>query len=66
MKKIDALKNVTKHQEKNLEHDINQELIDNLELLKKEEEEVRNKIKELNKRDQQREINYKKQQAHLF
>jgi hypothetical protein len=35
-------------------------------LLKKEEEDIKNKIKEINKRDAQRENNYKKQQAHLF
>lgn len=38
MKKIDGMKNIKKHQEKKLEHDINQDLVDNLELLKKEEE----------------------------
>jgi hypothetical protein len=66
IKKINGIKNINKHQERNLEVDINQELIDNVVLLKIEEEDIKNKIKEINKRDAQRENNYKKQQAHLF
>jgi hypothetical protein len=60
------MKNVRKNQERTLGNDINQQLTDNLDLLKKEEEEIKIKMKEIKKKDQQRDNNYKKQQAYLF
>jgi hypothetical protein len=50
IKKIDGMKNVKKIQDKGLENDLNQDLMDGCEILKKEQEEIKNKIKECAKR----------------
>jgi hypothetical protein len=50
IKKIEGMKNVKKIQDKGLENDLNQDLIDGCEILKKEQEEIKDKIKECAKR----------------
>jgi hypothetical protein len=50
IKKIEGMKNVKKIQDKGLENDLNQDLIDGCEILKKEQEEIKDKIKECTKR----------------
>ena len=46
--------------------DINDDLIGGVEAIKREAESIKNTLKELTKKERQREVNYKKQQAYLF
>lgn len=55
-----------KVQDKVIEKDINEDIINMVNALKKESGEVKNTLKEYAKRDRQRDVNYKRQQAYLF
>ena len=66
MKKVEGSKKVKKVQDKVIEKDINEDIINMVNALKKESGEVKNTLKEYAKRDRQRDVNYKRQQAYLF
>jgi hypothetical protein len=66
IRKVEGLKKVTKVQDKVIEKDINEDLLGGVSSFKKETEEIRSQFKELQKRERQREVNYKRQQAYLF
>lgn len=66
IKKVEGLKKVTKVQDKVIEHDINDDLMGGVATSKKEVEEIKNTLKEIQKKERQRDVNYKKQQAYLF
>ena len=65
-KKIDGFKKIKKVQDKFIEKDLNDDIIAAVSSLKKEAEDTKNTLKDYAKRDRQRDINYKKQQAYLF
>lgn len=66
MKKIEGIRKVTKVQDKVIEIDINEDLQGGVVTLKKEAEDIRNTLKDIQKKERQRDVNYKKQQAYLF
>lgn len=66
MKKIEGIKKVTKVQDKVIEKDINEDLQSGVAAMKKEAEDIRNTLKDYQKKERQRDVNYKKQQAYLF
>jgi seryl-tRNA synthetase len=66
IRKVEGLKKVTKVQDKVIEKDINEDLLGGVSSFKKETEEIRSQFKELQKRERQREVSYKRQQAYLF
>jgi hypothetical protein len=66
VRKVEGLKKVTKVQDRVIEKDINEDLVGGVSSFKKEAEEIRNQLKELQKRERTREVNYKRQQAYLF
>jgi len=45
---------------------MNEDLVGGVNNFKKDVEDMRNQLKELQKRERQREVNYKRQQAYLF
>lgn len=63
---MEGSKKVKKVQDKVIEKDINEDIINMVNALKKESGEVKNTLKEYAKRDRQRDVNYKRQQAYLF
>jgi len=65
-KKIEGLKKIKKVQDKFIEKDINEDIIGAVSTLKKEAEDIKNTLKDYAKRDRQRDVNYKRQQAYLF
>lgn len=65
-KKLEGVKNITKVQDKVIEKDINEDLKMGVVTLKKELDNIKKVLKEYAKRDRQRDVNYKKQQAYLF
>lgn len=66
MKKVEGLKKIKKGQDKVIEKDINDDLIGGVAAFKKEAEDIKNNLKEMAKRERQRDSNYKRQQAYLF
>lgn len=60
------MKKVTKVQDKVIEHEINDDLVGGVATSKKEVEEIKSTLKEIQKKERQRDVNYKKQQAYLF
>lgn len=66
LRKVEGLKKVTKVQDRVIEKDINDDLVGGVSNFKKDTEELRNQLKDLQKRERQREVNYKRQQAYLF
>lgn len=64
--KVEGVKRITKGQDRYIEKDINEDLKGGVVSLKKEAEEVKKVLKDYTRRDRQREVNYKKQQAYLF
>jgi hypothetical protein len=66
IKKVEGLKKVTKVQNQVIEKDINPDLVGGVQSFKKEVEDIKNVFKDLQKKERQREVNYKKQQAYLF
>ncbi len=66
MKKIEGIKKVTKVQDKVIEKDINEDLQSGVAAMKKVAEDIRNTLKDYHKKERQRDVNYKKQQAYLF
>ena len=66
MRKIEGMKRVKKGQDKVIETDMNDDLKAGVVSLKKEMEDIKKILKEYTKRDRQREVNYKRQQAYLF
>lgn len=57
---------MTKVQDKVIGQDINDDLVGGVATSKKEVEEIKNTLKEIQKKERQRDVNYKKQQAYLF
>jgi hypothetical protein len=53
-------------QDKVIEKDINEDIIAAISSLKKEAEDIKSTLKDYAKRDRQRDVNYKRQQAYLF
>lgn len=49
-----------------IEKDLNDDIIAAVNSLKKEAEDIKNTLKNYAKRDRQRDVNYKRQQAYLF
>ena len=66
IRKIEGMKRIKKGQDKVIEKDINDDLKGGVVSLKKEMEDIKKLLKEYNKRDRQRDVNYKRQQAYLF
>ena len=65
-RKIEGAKKVKKVQDHVIEKDINDDIKAAVTTLKKEAEDIKNTLKEYAKRDRQRDVNYKRQQAYLF
>lgn len=65
-KKIEGFKKIKKVQDKVIEKDLNEDIIAAVSSLKKEAEDIKNTLKDYAKRDRQRDVNYKRQQAYLF
>ena len=66
IQKIEGMKRVKKGQDKVIEKDINDELKGGVVSMKKEMEDIKKILKEYTKRDRNRDVNYKRQQAYLF
>lgn len=66
IKKTEGVRNIKKGQDRTIEIDINDDLKGGVQSLKREMEELKKVLKEYAKRDRQREVNYKKQQAYQF
>jgi hypothetical protein len=63
---LEGVKKIKNTQDKVIEKDINDDLKGGVLALKKEADDIKKVLKDYAKKDRQREVNYKKQQAYLF